>query len=224
MFKQLHRFGWFSRGMVGVPKNGAAFTTTAAVESLEGRRLFAAAAPVAPFVDEAGVLQVTGTSKSDVIVIALSADLLNVDVTVNGVATSVLATSVTSLNVMAGNGQDDVSVSETVAGAFTLPVVMSGGNGKDTLAGGSGADTLDGGNGNDSLTGGLGDDTLRGGNGKDRLDGGDGADTLDGGRGKDFLVGGLGGDHFVGQKQEAEAQDESLEDLFDALAPKKGKN
>lgn len=210
-------FAEFSRGHLQVSQ---------LVEALEGRRMFAAAAPVAPFVDSAGVLQVEGSNKADVIVVALSADLLNVDVTVNGVVTSVLASTVTGgVNVAANNGADDVRVAEAAAGEFTLPVTLSGGNGKDTLVGGSGADTLDGGNGKDDLRGHLGDDTLRGGNGKDALDGGDGADMLDGGRGKDALLGGLGADRFVGPKQEVEAQDESLEDQFDAVAPKgKGRN
>ena len=196
----------------------------AAVEPLEGRRMFAVAPAPLPFVDAGGVLQVEGTNKADAIVVALDAALGNVNVTVNGVTTAIPTAAVTGgVNVVARNGGDDVRVTEAVAGEFTLALTVSGGNGKDTLAGGSGADTLDGGNGNDSLAGLLGDDTLRGGNGKDLLDAGDGADTLDGGRGKDRLLGGLGVDHFVGRKQEAEAEDEALEDLFDAVAPN-GKN
>lgn len=197
------RFGRLCRGKAYYAQHATTGICPARVESLEGRRMFAAAPPVAPFVDDAGVLQVEGTNKADVIVVALSPDLVNIDVTVNGVATSVPASSVTGgVNVTGGNGSDDIRVVEAVAGEFTLPVAMSGGNGKDTLVGGSG------------------DDTLRGDNGKDALDGGDGNDTLDGGRGKDILLGGLGADHFIGKKQETEAQDESLEDLFDAVAPR----
>ena len=223
MPKLSQRFGWLARGMASRSQVAVRPARPAAIESLEGRRMFAAAPPVAPFVDEGGVLQVAGTNKADVIVVALSADKLNVDVTVNGVVTPVLASTVTGgVNVSGGNGSDDLSVVEATAGDFTLAVTMSGGNGKDMLTGASGADTLDGGNASDTLEGLAGDDTLRGGNGKDALDGGDGADTLDGGRGKDAMVGGLGADRFVGKKQEAEAQDETAEDLFDPVAPKKG--
>ena len=196
----------------------------AALESLEGRRMFAVAPAPLPFVDGAGVLQVAGTRQSDVIVVALdAADATKLSVTVNGVVTPVdLATVTGGVNVTGGNGHDDIRV-DAAGGEVTLAVTVSGGNGKDVLVGGAGPDTLDGGNGNDTITANAGDDTLRGGNGKDVLDAGDGNDNVDGGRGKDRLVGGLGVDHFVGKRQETEAEDETLEDLFDAAAgPKKG--
>jgi Ca2+-binding RTX toxin-like protein len=186
--------------------------------------MFAVTPAPLPTVDPAGVLRVTGTNRADVIVLAVDAALATVNVTVNDVTTSFDVAAITGgVNVSGGNGHDDIRATEAAAGEFTLPLTLSGGNGKDTLAGGSGGDTLDGGNGNDTLTGGAGDDSLRGGNGKDALDAGDGNDTLDGGRGKDRLLGGGGADHFVGRTQEAEAEDEAVEDLFDAVAPKRRK-
>jgi Ca2+-binding RTX toxin-like protein len=191
----------------GVQRGQARRQATAiAVESLEGRQLFAAAPPPAPFVDPAGVLQVAGSNKSDVITVSLDPAASMVNVTVNGTTSAFDLSAVTGgVTVVGGNGKDDVRVVEATAGEFTLPVNFLGGNGKDTLVGGSG------------------NDMLAGGNGKDTLDGGAGDDQLDGGRGKDTVTGGTGADHFIGHKQEAEAQDEALEDLFDAAVGKHGK-
>ena len=221
MFTLSHLSEWLSRGNgsqsrpAGMPRRAAA-----AVEPLEGRRMFAVTPAPLPFVDAAGVLQVSGTNKADVIVVALDVAGAKVNVTVNGVTTAVDQALVTgnAVHVSGGNGGDSINVSEAMAGEFTMAVTLLGGNGKDTLAGGSGADTLDGGNGNDALTGNGGDDTLRGGNGKDVIAAGEGNDSIDGGRGRDSLLGDAGADHFLGKKQEAEAQDETLDDLFDAAA------
>ena len=210
--------GWLTRGKASRSQSSNA----AAIEGLEGRRMFAVTPAPLPFVDADGVLQVAGTNKADVITVSLDTAGGMVNVVVNDVATPLPLTGVVSVNVVSGNGNDTVSITETVAGEFTLPVTLTGGNGKDSLTGGSGADTLDGGNGNDTLFGLAGNDTLRGGNGKDTIDAGDGDDTLDGGRGKDMLTGGLGIDTFVGKKQEAEAQDESVEDILEAAAGPKG--
>lgn len=77
------------------------------------------------------------------------------------------------------------------------PVVLSGGNGRDTLTGRTGRDQLSGGNGNDVLSGLGGADRLAGGNGDDRLDGGAGQDVLEGGRGNDRFVFAPGGGRDV---------------------------
>ena len=58
-----------------------------------------------------------------------------VGVTVNGVLTSGAASSVTGVNVPGGDGNDHLSVAESVAGEFVLPVTLSGGNGGDDLNG-----------------------------------------------------------------------------------------
>ena len=147
------------------------------VEPLESRRLFAVA-PVEPFIDGSGVLQIAGTNKSDVIVMTVDVVAGTVQVSVNGVSpeTPFLVADLTGgVQVAGGNGHDDISVVES-SGASSLSFTLLGGNGKDTLKGASGADTLDGGNGKDDLDGGAGDDTLTGGHGKDDMTGGDGID------------------------------------------------
>jgi Ca2+-binding RTX toxin-like protein len=77
------------------------------------------------------------------------------------------------------------------ASAFSLgDVILSGGQGNDTLKGGMGDDALSGGEGNDLLEGNDGDDTLSGDGGNDGLYAGIGNDTLNGGAGDDTLHGG----------------------------------
>jgi Ca2+-binding RTX toxin-like protein len=99
-----------------------------------------------------------------------------------------------SVGLIVGNGNNGTT---SATGAFaTIPDLILGLGGNDTLIGGSGADTLDGGTGSDSLAGGGGADSLLGGAGNDTLDGGIGNDTLDGGVGQDSLAGGAGDDTY----------------------------
>jgi Ca2+-binding RTX toxin-like protein len=67
------------------------------------------------------------------------------------------------LLIQGGDGNDKISVSS----AITLPAILDGGAGNDTLTGGGGADTLLGGDGNDLLNGGPGNDVIDGGAGSD---------------------------------------------------------
>jgi Ca2+-binding RTX toxin-like protein len=68
----------------------------------------------------------------------------------------------------AGNGHVPV--------ALTMPNIVSGTVGNDTLTGTAGQDSLSGGTGNDSIAGGGSSDQLIGGTGNDTLDGGAGHD------------------------------------------------
>jgi len=79
-----------------------------------------------------------------------------------------------------GDGNDHIDWS-----AATVPVVLRGNGGDDTLTGGSANDLLTGGAGNDVLYGGGGDDTLYGDDGTNHLIGGGGNDSIRGG-GNDF--------------------------------------
>ena len=166
------------------------------VETVERRVLFAADPLGSAVLTPSGVLEVTGTRRSDEIHVTLNADVTKLDVVINGApAVQVNVADITGgILVSAGNGKDLV----TVDAAVTLDATLLGGNGKDVLSGGGGNDRLEGGNGNDVLSGGAGNDTLFGDNGKDVLDGGDGDDVLSGGRGRDAVTGGLGADSYDG--------------------------
>jgi hypothetical protein len=86
--------------------------------------------------------------------------------------------AITSIKVVAGGGDDLVSIAPSVS----LPANIAGGDGNDRLSGGAGADTIDGGAGNDRIAGGLGSDNLSGGDGNDTILSADGVkDTVDGG-------------------------------------------
>ncbi|HAA52172.1 MAG TPA: hypothetical protein DCE43_20815 [Planctomycetaceae bacterium] len=91
-----------------------------------------------------------------------------------------------------GDGHD------TITGSTDLDDVISGGNGDDVINGGDGNNQLDGGDGNDSLAAGDGDDVLIGEDGQDTLMGQAGMDTLDGGNGNDSLLGHEGSDSIDG--------------------------
>src|SRR5262245_29990015 len=90
----------------------------------------------------------------------------------------------TEIVVSGGNGDDTISLGN----AALPPAQLFGGNGDDVLTGGSGADQLFGGNGNDTLNGGDGDDILDGGAGNDRVVGGKGTDTAFLGAGNDTFI------------------------------------
>jgi Ca2+-binding RTX toxin-like protein len=93
------------------------------------------------------------------------------------------ASMVSSFEVNAGPGDDQV----TMAKAIALPVTMRGGPGDDSLSGGAAADSLIGGSGDDRLKGRSGADLIYGGDGDDQLFGGWGSDVLSGGAGDDQL-------------------------------------
>lgn len=164
---------------------------------------------------EENVLLVTGTSRSDVIVIEpRPLNPSQIRVKLNGVTVSIVSSSDVQRIVAYGlNGNDTIVVNATLAQSATLV----GGDGNDYLYGGAGSDQLAGGagndhlfglagndvlcgdTGNDFLYGGLGNDTLFGEDGNDRLFGEAGDDLLLAGSGNDFVFGGIGNDQLFGQ-------------------------
>ena len=122
--------------------------TASAAEMLEIRQVPTAA------VLQAGVLTITGSDQADNIVVSKSGANLRV----SGVTTTFTASSVKSIVVNAGGGNDTVDLS-----AVTVSTQVFGGAGNDVLIGGSGKDSLNGEANNDVLRGNGGNDVLDGG-------------------------------------------------------------
>ena len=144
---------------------------------------------------------IEGTDFDDNISVTLVEGAYNVDV--NGEITTLDSTAITQFDILAGGGNDRVTLGPGVCAMYCL-----GGAGNDSITGGDFNDTITGSGGNDLIFGGLGDDRLAGsagsdnilgGAGRDRLYGDDGNDILDGGSSGDRAYGGAGHDILVGQ-------------------------
>lgn len=171
-------------------------------ESLEARRVLTAKITAALGAD--GVLNVQGTNNNDQITVRQvngRISVSNAKVLVNGrLENSVPTSLISQIRVNGLNGNDRILLEGKGPGGrqnITLPTVIDGGNGNDTITGGAGADRINGGSGDDTLNGGLGNDQLFGGLGNDRLNGSVGDDVLEGGAGDDQLIGGAGENRFV---------------------------
>lgn len=138
---------------------------------------------------------VNGTDGNDTITVTQNAsNLALLDVNINGTVTQIAKPATGGKLYI--NGYDGADLID--ASALSIPVVIFGGRGMDTLIGGSGNDTLVGSDGKDSIVGGDGNDSIDGGAGDDTICGGLGDDTLNGGAGNDSVVGGLGNDVLRG--------------------------
>lgn len=111
-----------------------------------------------------GVLVAQGTSGDDSIAIDAADGM--VSVSINTAQFSVPASEVKRVKVLAGMGNDRV----TVGDGLGLPTELHGGSGNDFLAGGHKANSLYGEVGNDTLMGGLAKDAISGGKGIDTVD------------------------------------------------------
>ena len=116
------------------------------------------------------------------------------------------------LQIIGGTAADTVTLDATLNGFYFGTMQFLGNGGNDVfngsafvvlnlndliVSGGDGNDTLTGGNGPDNFAGGAGDDVLIGNAGSDVLDGGDGNDKLTGNAGNDLLFGGTGSDTVI---------------------------
>lgn len=141
--------------------------------------------------NNAQTLLVSGTDAADVISITFEDGNYVLDV--NGDTQTLDPSSIAQFNILAGAGDDQVTIGAGVAKCYIL-----GGDGNDTLRGGENKDTISGSAGNDLILGGDGDDRLDGGNGRDIVDGGNGADRIYGSAGNDVMTGGAGVDRLYG--------------------------
>jgi Ca2+-binding RTX toxin-like protein len=162
-----------------------------AFEALQRRDMFAA-------------VVVNGTSGDDEIYLSVTGSQLNVNV--NGAISTY--TSVTSITVNAGTGDDYVNVGQSVTRGCTI----SGNSGNDVLQGGAGPDNITGNDGNDDILGGLGNNLINGNAGNDTLNGASGNDTLFGSTGAD-LVYGNGGTDYIYQNNSANDNDGVVDTL-----------
>ncbi len=122
---------------------------------------------------------VVGTPLNDTIAISLVAGKINV--AFNGQTQKFASANpnVVGVVVMGNDGNDIITNNLT-----SIPSILNGGRGDDTLNGSNGAGT------HDILLGGEGNDSLFGRGGRDVLIGGDGHDSLLGGAGDDLLIAG----------------------------------
>jgi Ca2+-binding RTX toxin-like protein len=168
----------------------------------------------------AGDLIVPGTAGNDVIDVQDISSAATVSV--NGVLSAFGTTPISGVDVMAGAGDDLITIGPGVAPAEVWggpgnDSVTAANDAPDSLLGGKGNDSLTGGPGNDLIGGGPGDDTLLGGRGADTLIAGAGNDLLYGGRGDDLLIAPAGADTLFGGLGENAAQTNPL-DLVDQIA------
>jgi Ca2+-binding RTX toxin-like protein len=198
------------------------------LESLEARQLLAAGSL------SGSTLVINGGKHWDVISVSRYGKTgLLVDV--NGETAVFTAAKVKKLKISGARGDDLISVGSTDR-PLSIPAVITGGDGNDTIWSGHGADVLNGDagddliqaqGGNDTVKGGIGDDSLlagdgddkvygeagddlcAGGAGNDRVEGGVGDDELHDGWGKDVVYGGAGADTFFVMESRKEFPDMS---------------
>ena len=158
-------------------------------EILEGRKLFS----VALVGTQLQVTGDTGGTPNDVIRIS-QFDAATLRVEENGTVQFFADSSVSSILINAGAGDDVAEVTSTPALPLDEPAVINGGAGNDQVRGGSGADVLNGNEGNDVIRAGPGNDSLNGGTGNNQLFGENGNDSMTAGLGADVFDGGFNTD------------------------------
>jgi len=123
-----------------------------------------------------------GGTGSNILWESADVDYVLTDTTLTGLGSDILS-GIGEARLLGGNSNNRID-----ATAVTIPVLLNGRGGDDTLLGGPGDDTLGGGAGADSIVGGSGHDRVMGqGSSLDSLSGGPGNDTIDGGAGYDHL-------------------------------------
>jgi Ca2+-binding RTX toxin-like protein len=139
------------------------------IEELELRRHLSATL-------SGGVLTVNGTDKPDRIEFGSGKTAINVVETTSGVRTQTNFDIKQVQEIMVnGQGAGDL----IIMGKLTIPCLIHGDSGTDSITGGQGNDTIFGDGGNDSINGSGGKDLLNGGIGGDSIYGGAQIDSVD---------------------------------------------
>jgi Ca2+-binding RTX toxin-like protein len=170
-----------------------------AIQSLEERTLLAATALVIG-TDLTVLTDADEAVTVGVDLLSGNAEVL-IDGAVLAAGSTISADSLTSLSIRTGSASNQIDLSAITAGVFTslASITVDAGNGDDTIIGAASvASALSGGDGNDSITGGSADDVLMGNDGQDTIDGGAGNDDINGGDGDDSVLAGSGGDTVTG--------------------------
>ena len=172
-----------------------------------------------------GALLIDETAQTSDMTIIVDQSGNTITVYTNGVGANFTASNFSSIYIRGSAFNDYLKITENVS----LPAIIYGRAGADTIYGGEGNDQIDGGDGatvpnpngfgniqvgnviqgrggNDYIYGGSSDDTLFGGAGDDRILGGPGLNLIYGEDGNDTLVGGNRGDGMFGA-----AGDDSLD-------------
>ena len=132
-----------------------------------------------------GVLTILGSAKSTKITVGYNSSTKSVTAQIDaGTVKSFIKTSVASITIIGGANGEYISVTNTL----TIPALIRGMGGNDTIFGGGGNDSITGDAGNDALAGRDGNDGFLGGAGNDTIDGGPGKDLADGGAGTNKLI------------------------------------
>jgi uncharacterized protein GlcG (DUF336 family) len=166
------------------------YTTQLRLVELEKREVPAANAALA-----SGVLTVAAGAEDNHIRVDFDASTAQLVVTDNGQLVGRFnSNDVASISVNTGDGKNRVEI----APAVFQPVMVIGGNGKDTFIGGGGEAMVTAGGGDDKLKGGAGSNTLLGDTGNDLLRGGNnGPNFFDGDGGINKLIKVLTGDQVA---------------------------
>lgn len=150
--------------------------TTRPIETLESRRLFATASAIYTLSPDGDLVINAAEANNN---IGIASRKLSYILFYNDRAVAAWRrTEVRRVTVFGGAGNDNIRLGGLVA---SVPALVIGGDGNDTIIGGRG---------NDTIVGGLGNDNIDGAGGNDLIVGGQGADTLRGGVGNDILFGG----------------------------------
>lgn len=143
-----------------------------------------------------GVLKISGTDESDLIIVRRRTSKTGmIEVVLNGTPSSYRFTSVTQITVDTGDGADQIRFDPSL-GAARFSTRINSGADNDIIYGSANADRISAGGGNDWIDAGAGNDTVYGEAGNDRIFGGDGKDVLNAGSGKDVIRGVGGADRI----------------------------